>query len=195
MAEENPRRRQEPGENRGNSFSRSTMEFLITVLVAFALVFGFVRPVVAQSFWIPSESMVPTLEVHDRILVNKFIYDFTSPKRGDIAVFKSVEGNNEDLIKRVIGLPGDKIEVRHRGTLYLNGKPQKEPYVVNGPCVRGYPKTCSFGPVTVSKGHYFMMGDNRANSLDSRFFGAVPKQNLIGEEFFRFWPLNRIGLP
>lgn len=176
------------------------MEFLLTVLVAFALVFGFVRPVVAQSFFIPSASMEPTLHgctgcENDRILVNKFIYDFTTPKRGDIVVFKSVEGHNDDLIKRVVGLPGDKIEIRDRGTLYINGKPQKEPYVVNDPCVQDYPKTCSFGPVTVPKDHYFMMGDNRANSLDSRFFGAVPEENLIGEEFFRFWPPNRIGVP
>src|SRR5438270_12463813 len=86
------------------------IEFLIIVLVAFALVFGIVRPFVVEAFYIPSESMVPTLEVGDRVFVNKFIYRFSQPKPGDIVVFKSAEGGDEDLIKRVIGLPGDEVQ-------------------------------------------------------------------------------------
>src|SRR5215212_9566271 len=104
------------------------LEFLIILIVSFALVFGFVRPFVVEAFFIPSESMVPTLRVGDRVLVNKFIYRFTEPQRGDIIVFKSVEGDGEDLIKRVVGVPGDKISVR-RGKLFVNGELQKEPYV------------------------------------------------------------------
>ncbi|MGI9047817.1 MAG: signal peptidase I [Rubrobacteraceae bacterium] len=173
------------------------IEYVIIFAVAFGLVFGFIRPFVVQAYVIPSASMEPTLHgctgcTNDRVLANKFIYRFTDPKRGDIVVFKSVTNPNEDLIKRVIGLPGDTIAVRN-GKIVLNGKPQEESYVVNKPCVPGLPKTCSFGPVTVPKGHYFMMGDNRGNSEDSRYFGPVPKKNIEGEAFLRFWPLNRIG--
>src|SRR5215213_5485210 len=129
------------------------LEFLIILIVSFALVFGFVRPFVVEAFYIPSESMVPTLKVGDRVLVNKFIYRFTQPERGDIIVFKSVEGGSlppeenpieriiglfrpdgtrepprEDLIKRVVGVPGDEVSVR-KGRLVVNGEPQREPYV------------------------------------------------------------------
>ena len=89
------------------------LEFLVILIVAFALVFGFVRPFVVEAFYIPSESMVHTLEVGDRVLVNKFIYRFEEPERGDIVVFRSVEGGEEDLIKRVVGVPGDEISVRN----------------------------------------------------------------------------------
>src|SRR5919199_5801867 len=98
------------------------LEFLIIVLVAFALVFGFVRPFVLEAFYIPSESMVPTLKVGDRVFVNKFIYRFHEPERGDIVVFRSVEGENEDLIKRVVALPGDEVADQD-GVLYVNGEP------------------------------------------------------------------------
>ena len=170
------------------------LDLLLQLLVCVALVFGVVKPFVANSYYIPSESMVPTLEVGDRVLVNKFIYRFEAPKRGDIVIFKAVEGNTrETIIKRVIGLPGNKIELRH-GKLFLNGQPQNEPYVVNDPCVRGVPKTCSYGPVTVPKGRYFVMGDNRANSEDSRYFGPVPRSDIKGEAFLRFWPPDRVHL-
>lgn len=186
------------------------LEFLIILIVAFTLVFGFVRPFVVEAFWIPSESMVHTLEVDDRVLVNKFIYRFTEPKRGDIVVFESVEEGplppergfvqrvtdylggstaprREELIKRVVGVPGDKISVQN-GKLYVNNKLQREPYVN-----KDLPDRSFFGPVTVPKDHVFCMGDNRANSRDSRFFGPVPKENIEGEAFLLFWPVNRIS--
>ena len=163
------------------------LEFLVILLVSFALVFGFVRPFVVEAFYIPSESMVPTLEVGDRVLVNKFIYRFTEPARGDIVVFKSVEGGGEDLIKRVVGVPGDEISVRG-GKLLVNGERQREPYVN-----RRFPDRSFSAPTTVPKGHIFVMGDNRANSRDSRFFGPVPKSKIEGEAFLRFWPPDRIG--
>jgi signal peptidase I len=173
--------------------SGGAIEFVVILLISFALVFGFVRPFVVEAFYIPSQSMVPTLEVGDRVLVNKFIYRFSEPERGDIVVFRSVEGDGEDLIKRVVGVPGDEIELHH-GKVFLNGQRQNEPYVVNKPCVRGMPKTCSYGPVTIPIGDYFMMGDNRANSRDSRFFGPVPKKAIVGEAFLRLWPPSRVGL-
>src|SRR5215203_342386 len=163
------------------------LEFLIILLVSFLLVFGFVRPFVVEAFWIPSASMVPTLKYGDRVLVNKFIYRFTEPQRGDIVVFKSVEGDDEDLIKRVVGVPGDEIAVRD-GTLFVNGEPQKEPYVN-----KKYPDRSFYAPTTVPKDHVFAMGDNRANSQDSRIFGPVPEENIEGEAFLRFWPPHRIG--
>lgn len=189
------------------------LEFFIILIVAFTLVFGFVRPYVVEAFWIPSESMVHTLEVGDRVLVNKFIYRFTEPERGDVVVFQSVEGGpvaqdpgligritglftgasatapqKQELIKRVVGVPGDRISVQN-GKLYVNNELQKEPYVN-----KDLPDRSFAAPVTVPKGHVFCMGDNRANSRDSRFFGAVPKENIEGEAFLLFWPLDRMSL-
>lgn len=164
------------------------LEFLIILVVSFVLVFGFVRPFVVEAFWIPSASMVPTLKYGDRVLVNKFIYRFTEPERGDIIVFKSVQGDDQDLIKRVVGVPGDEIKVRG-GRLFVNGEPQREPYVNEK-----YPDRSFYAPTIVPKGHIFAMGDNRANSQDSRVFGPVPKENIEGEAFLRFWPPGRIGL-
>src|SRR5215203_3707147 len=164
------------------------LEYLVILLVSFALVFGFVRPFVMEAFWIPSGSMIPTLEIGDRVLVNKFIYRFTEPKRGQIIVFESVDNTDEDLIKRVVGLPGDKIAVRG-GKLFVNGKPQKEPYTN-----KRLPDRSFFAQTTVPKHNVFVMGDNRANSADSRVFGPLPEQNIEGEAFLRFWPPGRIGL-
>ena len=177
-------------ERRNNASKKSgggVLEFLVILLVSFVLVFGFVRPFVVEAFWIPSASMVPTLKYGDRVLVNKFIYRFTEPQRGDIIVFKSVEGDGQDLIKRVVGVPGDEIAVRG-GKLFVNGEPQQEPYVN-----KKYPDRSFYAPTTVPKDHVFAMGDNRANSQDSRVFGPVPEKNIEGEAFLRFWPPDRIG--
>ena len=122
------------------------------------------------------------------VLVNKFIYRFTEPERGDIIVFQSVDNPDEDLIKRVVGLPGDTIAVR-RGKLVLNGEPQKEPFTN-----KNLPDRSFYAKITVPKGHVFVMGDNRGNSADSRVFGPLPKKNIEGEAFLRFWPPHRIGL-
>jgi len=164
------------------------VEYLVILLVSFALVFGFVRPFVMEAFWIPSGSMIPTLQINDRVLVNKFIYRFTEPERGDIVVFQSVESADQDLIKRVVGLPGDEIAVRG-GKLFVNGEPQKEPYTNEK-----LPDVSYFARTTVPKNHVFVMGDNRGNSQDSRVFGPLPKENIEGEAFLRFWPPGRIGL-
>ena len=163
------------------------VEFLVILAVAFVLVFGFVRPFVLEAFRIPSESMVPTLLVGDRVFVNKFIYRFTEPERGDVVVFESVNGREEDLIKRVVGVAGDEVEVRN-GTLLVNGEAREEPYLN-----RGIPDDSFFGPTRLSEGEVFVMGDNRANSADSRVFGPLPIENIEGEAFVRFWPPLRIG--
>jgi len=163
------------------------LEFLVIMLVAFVLVFGFVRPFVVEAYRIPTESMVPTLEVGDRIFVNRFIYRFFEPERGDIVVFDSLETDDE-LIKRVVAVPGDRVRVRN-GKLRVNGDFPDEPYAV--PML--FPDGSVFGPTKVPEGEVFVMGDNRANSRDSRFFGPVPVENIEGEAFFRFWPPSRIG--
>jgi signal peptidase I len=181
------RSRRERRRNASTKSGGGVLEFLIILLVSFVLVFGFVRPFVIEAFWIPSASMVPTLKYGDRVLVNKFIYRFTEPERGDVIVFKSVEGDGQDLIKRVVGVPGDEIAVRG-GKLFVNGEPQKEPYVN-----KKYPDRSFYAPTTVPKDHVFAMGDNRANSQDSRIFGPVPEENIEGEAFLRFWPPHRIG--
>jgi signal peptidase I len=173
---------------------RSLLELPVIILVSFVLVFGFVRPVVASPFYIGSQSMVPTLKVWDRVLINKLAYDLEGPHRGDIVLFESPDGGEDPLIKRVVALPGDTLELRG-GELFVNGAKVDEPYVRREACVHGMPKTCSFGPKTVPENRVFVMGDNRANSLDSRFFGPVPEGNLIGEALFRFWPPGRLGSP
>jgi signal peptidase I len=169
---------------RGGGF----LEFLIILLVAFAFVFGVVRPFIMEAFYIPSESMVPTLEVGDRVFVNKFVYRLWEPERGDIVVFKSVEGGDEDLVKRIVALAGDEVTVED-GVLRVNGEVQEEPFVNQGLPDRG-----TYGPTRVPEGKVFAMGDNRANSRDSRFFGPVPIENIEGEAFVVFWPLSHIGL-
>ena len=163
-------------------------ELVFTALVAFVLVFGFVRPFVVEAYRIPTESMVPTLEVGDRVLANKFVYRFTEPERRDIVVFDSVdEDDDQTLIKRVVGVAGDEIQVQG-GVLYVNGEAQDEPYLNDADLSRGF-----YGPTVVPEGHIFVMGDNRGNSADSRVFGPLPLENLKGEAFMRFWPVSDIS--
>jgi len=182
-----PKSRRELRAERRKKKSGGPTEFILTIIVAFALVFGVVQPFIVQAFRIPSESMVPTLEVKDRILANKFIYRFTEPERGDIVVFDSVESDDDTLIKRVVGLEGDEIRVQG-GLLFVNGEPQEEPYLNEEETFRGY-----YGPSIVPEGHVFVMGDNRDNSADSRVFGPLPSDNVKGEAFLRFWPISKIS--
>jgi len=182
-------RRELRREREKNKRKSGILEFLVIMLVAFVLVFGFVRPFVVEAFRIPSESMVPTLKVGDRVLANKFIYRFTEPARGDVVLFDSVEeGNGDTLIKRVAGVEGDEIRVQG-GTLFVNGEPQNEPYLNQYVPDQSTP----YGPETVPKDHVFVLGDNRGNSGDSRVFGPVPVENIKGEGFLVFWPPTHIG--
>ncbi len=155
--------------------------FIIAGVVAILLITFIVR-----SFYIPSESMVPTLLVNDYILVNKFVYHFTTPSRGEIVVFHPphVESPNDtDFIKRVVAVENDVIEI-HDGILYLNGIVISEPFIKEQP-------VNDFGPYRIPSGHIFMMGDNRNNSDDSRFWGPLPLKNVVGKAEVIFWPLSR----
>jgi signal peptidase I len=181
-------RRERRLEREKKKWKAGVAELIFTALVAFVLVFGFVRPFVVEAYRIPTESMVPTLEVGDRVLANKFIYRFTDPERRDIVVFDSVdEDDDQTLIKRVVGVAGDEIQVQG-GVLYVNGEAQDEPYLDDADLSRGF-----YGPTVVPEGHIFVMGDNRGNSADSRVFGPLPLENLKGEAFMRFWPVSKIG--
>ncbi|HEV3474598.1 MAG TPA: signal peptidase I, partial [Actinomycetota bacterium] len=163
-----------------------------------------------QAFFIPSESMVPTLEIGDRVLVNKLVYDFGDPQRGDIIVFENpnlvdpernpfadvwnwlIEGlgfstdPEKDFIKRVIGLPGETIEVKH-GEVFIDGQGIQEPYV-------GEASVDDFPPTEVQDDHVFVMGDNRPNSQDSRSsLGQIPVDKVVGKAFVLLWPPSRFG--
>jgi signal peptidase I len=164
----------------------------MTILAIAVLAAVLLRILVVQPFEIPSGSMEPTLKPHDRVLVNKLGYDLHAIHRGDVIVFKRPPDDNtpgiKDLIKRVIGLPGETITGLNR-QVYINGKPLNEhwlPKVDQG-------TTSNFGPVRIPAGEYFVMGDNRTDSTDSRVFGPVSKSLVVGRAFMIVWPLGRIG--
>lgn len=141
---------------------------------------------VVQAFYIPSGSMEPTLMINDRILVAKFLYRFEPVARGDVIVFRYPLNPQRDFVKRVMGLPGDRAQLKE-GVVYINGQRISE---------KGYtikPDFGNYGPVTVPQGEYFVLGDNRNNSEDSRFFGYVPRANIVGKAIFIYWPPQRIG--
>lgn len=174
------RRKTRPKTRRGSAFDLLLMMFLAAVLV-----FGVIRPFVAEVFLIPSASMSPTLEVGDRVLASKLAYRIGEPQRGDLAVFKDPEG--ELAIKRVVGLPGDTVSVWD-GVVRVNGKPKREPYVDYE-----LTDTTFHGPEKIPAGHVYLMGDNRSNSLDSRNFGPVSRKDLAGQVLLRVLPLDRVG--
>ena len=182
---------------------RVGVDWTATIVGAIAIVLA-IKAFVVNPYRIPSSSMEPTLHCarpgagcearfSDRVLANRFIYRFRSPARGDIIVFKTPPAAEErcgaggTFVKRLIALPGETWEERN-GFVYINGKRLVEPYVKGGRRDDStYPKR------RIPEGKYFFMGDNRAQSCDSREWGAVPRPNLIGEVFFVYWPPMRIG--
>lgn len=177
----------------------------ITELIVIVIIVLFIRAFVAQAYNIPSGSMKPTLLVGDFILVNKLVYRFSEPQRGDIVVFKYPIDPNIDFIKRIVALPGEEVEVRNN-QVFINGKPLPLIEVGRGEenSVRkviyeevlpegikhkvqfyeDFPfSKRDFGPVVVPPNHYFVMGDNRDNSEDSRYWGFVPRENIVGKAF------------
>ena len=181
---------------------------LLAALILTVLVKGFL----IQAFFIPSRSMEPTLEVGDRVVVNRLAYRLGEPARGDVVVFLRPIGTgeaptggplswvrravaqglggtppgSEDLIKRVVGRPGDTVEGRD-GRLWRNGHRVPEPYLAG----KGF--TSDFGPVRVKPGYYWVMGDNREDSADSRVFGQVPRSTLVGRAVLTVWPFTHLG--
>ncbi len=171
------------------------IEGLKTIGLSIFLAFG-IRTFAAGAYFIPSGSMEPTLEINDRLMVDKVSYHFQNPQRGDIVVFWppdqtiaacGLPRKSEDpWIKRVIGLPGEKVEVKG-GRVYINDRPLQENYIAGKP-------QYLWGPEVVPSHSYLVLGDNRNNSCDSHYWGFVPRDRIIGRATVRFWPLNRIGL-
>ena len=142
---------------------------------------------------------VGPIDLSDRVLANRFLYKIRDPRRGEIVVFETPAaaqlkcGAGGTFVKRLVGLPGDTVEVRllkGDGYVFINGKRLREPYIEKAR--RG--AVGSFGPLKVKPGNYFMMGDNRSQSCDSRLWGTVPRENLIGKVFATYWPPNRVSL-
>jgi signal peptidase I len=200
-------------QKREKSTTNSLVEFVVIIAVALGLAIG-IQQWLVKPFRIPSPSMVPTLEVGQRVLVNRIGTHFGDPERGDVVVFKPPTGadthqcgdpnktnqqpcgkptskkSENNFIKRVIGLPGDTIKIENNRAI-VNGKPIDEPYINKGTSCDNY---CNLEePITVPPDHFFMMGDNRGESDDSRVWGPVPKDWIIGDAFFTYWPPNRIG--
>ena len=186
-----------------STFNKSTLrDYFESIIIAVILAL-FIRTWVVQAFKIPTGSMEQSLLVGDHILVNKFIFGspvdgfgswllpISNVQRGDIVVFKYPEDPERDFIKRVIGLPGEKLEVRQK-SIYIDGSLLDEPYLQVGfeelpVSTVGLDLQDSFGPVLVPEEHYFMMGDNRDNSQDSRFWGPLPRSHLKGKAILVYW--------
>jgi signal peptidase I len=159
-------------------------EMISIVVIAFVLAM-ILRTFVIEGRIIPSGSMLPTLQLQDRVMVNKFIYYFKEPQRGDVIVFDPPEVLHSDkpFIKRLIGLPGETVEVKN-GKVYINGKALKEPYLAE-------PMNYEYGPVVVPKGCLFMMGDNRNHSFDSHLWNAwLTEDRVMGKAFVIYWPIK-----
>jgi signal peptidase I len=199
--------------------SRKTRRTIIewTILIGSALLIAIlIKTFLFQAFYIPSESMKPTLNVGDRVLVNKVSYRLHDVNRGDIVVFetppraKDANGEIKDLVKRVIALPGETFSTRG-GAVFINGRPLKEPYLQNGvqTCApnsgagcgdidgQGIPG-CRQAPegqagCVIPPNDVLVLGDNRTASKDSRFFGPIKESSIVGRVFVRIWPLNDLG--
>ncbi|MBS1116228.1 MAG: Peptidase signal peptidase [candidate division NC10 bacterium] len=176
---------------RAKSVVREYAEALI-IAVLLALV---IRTFVVQAFKIPSGSMLPTLQIGDHILVNKFLYYFQGIRRGDIIVFKFPQDETRDFIKRVIGMPGDTVEIRDKQVL-INGAPLNEPYAVYGdwPVAR-FGEREKLGPLVVPPDRLFMMGDNRDHSMDSRVWGFLDVNKVKGKAFIVYFSVRSDDIP
>jgi signal peptidase I len=185
-----------------SSSTRKTVIEWVVLIGAALLIALVVKAFLFQAFYIPSDSMVPTLKTNDRVIVNKLSYKLHPVHRGDIVVFKTPKGPDgkpidptiKDLIKRVIGLPGETVSAQD-GKVYINGSPLKEDYLPAGTitdCSRFVPSCFPKGPLPPDE--YWVMGDNRQGSRDSRYFGPITKDEIVGRAFIRVWPITRIGL-
>ncbi|MCX8007736.1 MAG: signal peptidase I [Coriobacteriia bacterium] len=168
------------------SFGRWLLELVVMVAIAFGLA-TVVRTYVVQPYVIPSGSMIPTIEIQERVLANKFIYRFEKPKPGDIVVLDDPTGNVPTLIKRVIAVEGQTVDIED-GSVVVDGKRLDEPYT-HGKRTEPGPVPL---PITIPEGYVWVMGDNRPNSTDSRSFGPVPLRSIHGRAILRIWPLNRL---
>lgn len=197
------------GKSRGTN---SLVELVVIVAVALGLALG-IQAVLVKPFRIPSRSMVPTLEVGQRVLVDRVTQRFSDPDRGDVVVFRPPAGadrgecgvdhdgngpcpegtpevSDQNFIKRVVGLPGDRLKIAD-GRVYIDGELQDEPFIKpDSSCI-----SCDLEKeITIPADQFFMMGDNRGGSADSRVWGPVPRDQIVGTAFFTYWPPGRVGI-
>jgi len=175
-----------PGSTKNRTF-QSLFDLLYDLAIAVVVCVLLITYVV-QAFKVQGTSMSPELGNGQRILVNKFIYRFDDIERGDVVVFWYPEDPELSFIKRIVGLPGETIEIRS-GTVYVDGERLEEPYVAAMNADRR-----SHGPISVRPGHYFVLGDNRRGSNDSRSWGLVPERYIYGLAFARIWPPREMGV-
>jgi len=208
-----------PANSRSESTLRSIVEWLAVIVLALSAAL-LIKAYVFQAFEIPSGSMATTINIGDRIIVNKLSYRFGDVERGDLVVFERLDGtpgSTDELIKRTIALPGETIEVRADGRIWIWARGEsaedaallEEPYLdiqnallqapsVSAPDssdvwdVRCVNQPRESGRCTLDDSSYFMMGDNRNASSDSRFFGPVPEDNIVGQAFLRIWPITDV---
>ncbi|MFH0732658.1 MAG: signal peptidase I [Candidatus Omnitrophota bacterium] len=166
-------------------------EYAEAIIIAFILAM-IIRTFVVQAFKIPTGSMRPTLIEGDRILVNKFIYRFKEPKRGDVIVFRYPEDRKKDFIKRVVAVPEETLEIKD-GNIWINGELAQEPeqvrkiyYYNQGPYGR------ERETIKVPKDNFFVLGDNSGSSRDSRYWGFVTRKEILGQAMVIYWPLTRL---
>lgn len=178
-------------EAKEENLGKNLRENLVILAIALGLSL-LIRTFIAEPRFIPSDSMFPTLEIGDRLVVEKVSYYFRPPSQGDIIVFNPPEqlqtlgyGADQAFIKRVIGEPGQTVEVKD-GWVYIDNQAMFENYIAE-------PPNYKLAPQQVPKNSYFVMGDNRNDSNDSHVWGFLPKKNIIGRAVFRFWPINRFG--
>lgn len=169
------------------SFGRWLGELLLMVAIAFLLATG-IRTFIVQPYVVPTGSMIPTIELQDRVIANKFIYRFSEPERGDVVVLDDPTGTVTTLIKRVIATEGQTVNFVD-GQVVVDGEVLDEPYTHGLPTE---PMAVEM-PYTVPEGCVWLMGDNRTNSADSRVFGAVSLTDIRGKAIFCYWPIDRIG--
>lgn len=163
-------------------------EVIIPILIAAVIVY-LIRAFIIGMYFIPSGSMIPTLLIDDHVVVTKLSYQFNDPVRGDVVVFdyppNDEAASKTEYVKRVVGLPNETLEIKNN-TVYINDQPLEEPYLPSGV------RMADFGPVAIPNGHYFVMGDNRNNSNDSRYWGTVAEKYIIGKAQAIYWPIDRM---
>ena len=173
-------------EEQDNPRTKSALrEFVETIVITLAI-YVLVRLLLFESYRVVGHSMDPTLEDNQFLVVEKVSYRLHEPERGDIIVFRDPNGDKRKLIKRIVGLPGEVVEIRN-GQVLIDGQPLDEPYIVD-------PGRYSQPPTEVPQGQYFVLGDNRNNSSDSHYWGTFPRQRIVGKAWLSYWPPRLWGV-
>ena len=170
------------------SLKEEVWEWIKSLVVAFVLAM-FIRTFFFQAFKIPSSSMHPTLQIGDHLIANKLVYRFRDPGRGEIVIFKFPDNTRRDFVKRLVGRPEEKVKITG-GKIYIDDKEVTDDHITN----RYYFNDEGMPEIKVPTNSYFVLGDNSANSYDSRYWGFVPRQDFLGEALFIYWPPKRWGV-